>query len=213
MAEKGASGSSAGDWTAGIVAIIAAMLLGGAIPVGLYFGLYKPKVAEHVAAKEKMKTLQADMDLMVARSEKVRKLEEEGDAMAVRVTKIEERFAVSDPERLDVPDAWAAIQKLAEDNFLELLPERKSQLGARVVFKSNNRIEFENGLHATRLRIEAQAYFHDFARFVSKLEYMDKFIVVPETLICKGDTNGGVTHKFFLDIYVIERRDVNSIGR
>jgi hypothetical protein len=212
MADKGTS-SSGGDWTAGIVAIVAAMLLGSAIPVGLYFGLYKPKVAEHSAAKEKLNTLQTDMTAMVARSERVRKLEDEGEAMAARVTKDEARFAIADPEALDVLAAREAIQKLADDSFLELLPERKSQMGARIVFKSNNRIEFENGLRATRLKVEAQAYFHDFARFVSRLEHMEKFVVVPETLICKGDTNGGVTHKFFLDLYVIERRDVNSIGR
>jgi Tfp pilus assembly protein PilO len=212
MAEKGAS-SSGGDWTAGIVAIVAALLLGSAIPIGLYFGLYKPKVADRVAANKKLETLKIDMTAMVTRSDKVRKLETEGDEMAIRVAKIEEDFAVSDPERMDVPDAWAAIQKLAEDNFLELLPERKTQLGARVVFKANNRIEFENGLRATKLRIEAQAYFHDFARFVSKMEYLEKFVVVPEMLICKGDTNGGTTHMFVMEVYVVERRDVDRIGR
>jgi Tfp pilus assembly protein PilO len=212
MADKPAS-SSGGDWTAGIVAIAAALLLGSAIPIGLYFGLYKPKVAERTTANEKLNTLKTDMTVMVSRADKVRKLEDDGDTMAQRVLRDEEAFAVSDPERMDVPDAWAAVQKLAEDNYLDLLPERKTQLGARVVFKANNRVEFENGLRATKLRIEAQAYFHDFARFVSKMETLAKFVIVPEMLICKGDTNGGTTHMFVMEVYVIERRDVDRIGR
>jgi hypothetical protein len=210
MAEKGSMSS---DWTAGIVAIAAALLLGGAIPIGLYFGLYKPKVAEHATAKQKLSALQVDMTAMVARSEKVTKLEADGVALAKRVTEIESGFAVSDPERLDVPDAWAAIQKLADDNYLELRPERKAQLGARVVYKSGNRIQFQEGLYATKLTVEAQAFFHDFARFLSKLEHMQNYVVIPEALICKGDANGGTTHTFILDVYVVERRDVDLIGR
>lgn len=212
MADKGGASGNA-DWTAGIVAIVAALLLGSAIPIGLYFGLYKPKVAELAAANQKLNTLKADMTAMVVRSEKVTKLENDGDAMAKRVTELEAPFAVSDPERLDVPDAWAAIDKLANDHYLELRPERKTQLGARVVYKSNNRIQFQDGLFATKLTVEAQAFFHDFARFVSKLEYMQNYVVIPESLICKGDANGGTTHTFIMEIYVVERRDVDLIGR
>jgi hypothetical protein len=212
MAEKGAASSGA-DWTAGIVAIVAALLLGSAIPIGLYFGLYKPKVAELAAANQKLNTLKNDMTAMVARSEKVTGLEKDGEALAKRVTDIEAPFAVSDPERLDVPDAWAAIQKLADDHYLELRPERKNQLGARVVYRSDSRIQFQDGLYATRLTVETQAFFHDFARFLSKLEHMQNFVVIPETLICTGDANGGTTHTFILHIYVVERRDVDLIGR
>jgi hypothetical protein len=211
MAEKGSLGGA--DWTAGIVAIAAALLLGSAIPIGLYFGLYKPKVAELVTANQKLTQIKVDMNAMVARSEKVTKLETEGDAMAKRVTEIEAPFAVSDPERLDVPDAWAAIQKLADDHYLELRPERKTQLGARVVYKSGNRIQFQDGLYATKLTVEAQAFFHDFARFLSKLEHMQNFVVIPESMTCIGDANGGTTHTFVLEIYVVERRDVDLIGR
>jgi hypothetical protein len=63
------------------------------------------------------------------------------------------------------------------------------------------------------LTVEAQAFFHDFARFLSKLEHMQNYVVIPEALICKGDANGGTTHTFILDVYVVERRDVDLIGR
>lgn len=211
MADKGLG--SSGDWTAGIVAIVAALLLGSALPIGLYFGLYKPKVAERKAGEEKKKKLNADMEVMIARQEKVAELEAEGKEMAKRVKEIEKPFAVADTEKMDVPDVRAALLRLAEVHNLALLPERKGELGSEIVYTGKQRIAFEHGLMATKLVIEALAFYHDFGRFVTDMETMEKYVIIPETVVCMGNTNGGGRHLFRMGVYVIEKRDVESIGR
>ena len=219
MAEKGLS--SGGEWTAGIVAIVAALLLGGAVPVGLYVGLYKPKEEERLAAQQREAQLQVDWDLLIARQDRVRGLEEDAKDMAARLTEIEEPFAEADVERLDVPEVRARLLTLAEKHHLELLPERQQQLGSERVYIGNQRITFEHGLTATKLIIEAQAFYHDFGRFVTEMETLRdendaskaKFVIIPEKLICKGDPNGGRRHVFVLHVFVVEKRDISSIGQ
>lgn len=209
---KGA-GSSGGDWTAGIVAIVAALLLGSALPIGLYFGLYKPKEKERLDAEAKLAQLNTDMELMIARGERVRGLEEDGVKMAADIKELESPFAVGDPEKLDVPEVRATLLRLAENHKLELRPERQQQLGAEVVFAGGERIAFDKGLQATKLQIEARARFHDFGRFVTEMETLENYVIIPESLVCTGDANGGNDHTFIMVVYVVERRDVDAIGR
>ncbi|MEZ5992519.1 MAG: hypothetical protein R3E76_09210 [Planctomycetota bacterium] len=212
MAADSGTGSS-GDWTAGIVAIVAALLLGSAIPIGLYFGLYRPKVAERIAAQENKTKLDGEMNAMIARQEFVVKLETEADSVAERIEEIEKPFALADVEKMDVPEVHEALLRLAKLHNLGLLPERQQQLRAEIVFPAGQRIEFPHGLMATKLTIETHAYFHDFGRFLTAMETMEKFVIIPESLICTGDSNGGSRHMFRMNVFVIERRDVDAIGR
>lgn len=209
---KGA-GSSGGDWTAGIVAIVAALLLGSALPVGLYFGLFKPKEQERIDAQQKLEQVKVDYQMMLARADRVRGLEEDGVKMADDIKELESPFAVGDPEKLDVPEVRATLLRLAENHKLELRPERQAQLGAEVVFAGGERIAFEKGLQATKLQIEARARFHDFGRFITEMETLENYVIIPESLVCTGDANGGNDHTFIMVVYVIERRDVDAIGR
>lgn len=212
---------SGGEWTAGIIAIVAALLLGGALPVGLYMGLYKPKEAERIAAEQRLSQLDLDWDMLIARQQRVSALKEDGKMMEARLQNIEGPFAVPDVERLDVPEVRARLVTLAERHNLELLPERQQQLGSERVYTGNQRITFPQGLHATKLIIEAQAYYHDFGRFVTEMETLRdeedkeraKYVIIPEKLICKGDPNGGSRHVFVLHVFVVEKRDIDSIGR
>ncbi len=209
---KGA-GSSGGDWTAGIVAIVAALLLGSALPIGLYFGLFKPKEQERIDAQQKLEQVKVDYQMMLARADRVRGLEEDGVKMADDIKELESPFAVGDPEKLDVPEVRATLLRLAENHKLELRPERQAQLGAEVVFAGGERIAFEKGLQATKLQIEARARFHDFGRFITEMETLENYVIIPESLVCTGDANGGNDHTFIMVVYVIERRDVDAIGR
>lgn len=217
MADKG----GAGEWTAGIIAIVAALLLGGAVPVGVYFGLYKPKMQEREQAQQKLAALDVDMELALARQAKVKKLQDEAADMEERLIDAEKPFAVADVERMDVPEVRARLISLADAHKLELLPERQAQLGSERVFTGNQRITFPKGLTATKLIIEARAYFHDFGRFLTELETMRdekdrtqaRYIIIPEKLICKGDPNGGSRHVFVLHVFVVEKRDIAAIGR
>lgn len=209
---KGA-GSSGGDWTAGIVAIVAALLLGSALPIGLYFGLFKPKEQERIDAQQKLEQVKVDYQMMLARADRVRGLVEDGVKMADDIKELESPFAVGDPEKLDVPEVRATLLRLAENHKLELRPERQAQLGAEVVFAGGERIAFEKGLQATKLQIEARARFHDFGRFITEMETLENYVIIPESLVCTGDANGGNDHTFIMVVYVIERRDVDAIGR
>lgn len=213
--------SGAGEWTAGIIAIVAALLLGGAVPIGLYMGLYKPKEQDRITAEAKLAELDVDWELLVARQQRVKGLQDDADDMERRLEEIEEPFASADVERLDVPEVRARLLTLAEKHNLELLPERQQELGSERVYTGNQRITFQHGLNATKLIIEAQAYYHDFGRFVTEMETLrdeedkakTKYVIIPEKLICKGDPNGGSRHVFVLHVFVVEKRDIASIGR
>jgi hypothetical protein len=222
MAEK--LDSSGGDWTAGIVAIVAALLLGGGIPVALYFGLYKPKVQEREAAEVRFQQLENDKELLLARQERVRGLEEDADDMAGRIEKLETRFVKpdsTDTADLDLKIVRATLTELAEKHNLTLLRERQQQKKAVMVYPANTRVVFENGLAATGIIVEAQATYHDFGRFLAEVESLDgpeieainRAVVIPESLICKGDANRGIRHVFILTLYVVEQRNVDEIGQ
>ena len=219
MADKGTGGSS--DWTAGIIAIVAALLLGAALPIGVYLGLYVPKQKDRIAAEQRLSQLDVDYELLIQRQVRVKGLEDDADEMAARLTSIEEPFATPDVERMDVPEVRTHLLTLADKHNLELLPEREQQLGSERVFTGNQRITFEHGLSATKLIIEAQAYYHDFGRFVTEMETLkdetdetrSKYVIIPEKLICNGDPNGGSRHMFVLHVFVVEKREISLIGR
>lgn len=207
----GSGKSSGSEWTAGVIAIIAALLIGSAIPIGLYFGLYMPKYRDRMAAEEKKTELATSMTMMIARQERITNLEKDADTVAERIEQIEKPFAVPVIEDEDVPDARIALLQLASDHKLARLPER--QILDEIVTSGRYRIPFPNGLMATKLKIEALAYYHDFGRFVTAMETLERFVIIPESLICTGDSNQSNRHKFRMVVYVIERRDVDSIGR
>ncbi len=208
MADK-----ASGDWTAGVVAMIAALLIGGGIPVGLYLGLYAPKKQDRIDAEKKYKELTENEVLLFVQQAEVMKLKAEADEMAERVKEIEAPFAVGSEARMDVPKARDMLDRLAGTHNLKLLPIRRQQVGADVVFPGESQVTFEKGLVATKLIIEAQATFHDFGRFVTAMEMLPDLVVIPATLDCQGDSNGGREHLFVMHVYVVQKRNVEEIGR
>ncbi|MBK8206227.1 MAG: hypothetical protein IPK87_05435 [Planctomycetes bacterium] len=208
MADK-----ASGDWTAGIIAMFAALLIGGGIPVGLYLGLYAPKKQERIDAEKKYNELVSNEMVLLAQQADVMKLKAEADEMAERVKEIEAPFAVGSDARVDVPAARDALKLLAERHNLKLLPIRRQQAGAEVVFPGEAQVTFEKGLVATKLIIEAQATFHDFGRFVTEMEMLSNLVVIPATLDCQGDSNGGREHLFVMHVFVVQKRDVEVIGK
>lgn len=214
MAENLDSGS--GDWTAGIVAIVAALLLGGGVPVGLYFGLYEPKVKEREAAEAQLQSLQSDQDLLLARQERVRGIEEERDDMIERVAALEARFTM--PDATDTADQdlkviRGVLAELADQHHLSLMRGRAQNRELEIVKPAGQRVTFENGLSATGITIEAQATYHDFGRFMAAIEGLPDAVVIPAELICTGDASRGTQHAFILTVYVVEQRDIDAIGR
>jgi hypothetical protein len=219
MAEK--VGGSGNEWLPGIIAIVAAAFLGGAVPIGLYFGLYQPKVKERTAAEAEVQNLKVQEEALLARQTRVKGLEDDAVKMAERLVEIEEPFASPDVERLDVPEVRARLLRLAAKHKLAKLPEREQELGSAIVFEGKQRITFPKGLQATKLIIETQAFYHDFGRFLTEMETLrdetdpekPKYVIIPEKLICKGDPNGGSRHVFVLHVFVVEKRNIDAIGR
>lgn len=222
MADK--NQDSAGDWTAGIVAIIAALLLGGGVPIGLYFGLLVPKQKEvglwdeaaqqFTSGEEQRKVeLQSEHELRLQRKAKLAAKQMEAETIAAWITGLEEPFvAASDPGRMLLKDR---IGDLASEYKLEVSRARSNQMGATIVTLSRkeSNITFPKGLVAIRVNVEAQAKYHDFGKFVAALESLKELVIIPEKLVIEGDSGAGQFHEFRYSFFVLERRDVDSIGR
>lgn len=208
MADK-----ASGDWTAGIVAMVAAFLIGGGIPAGLYMGLYLPKKDERIASQKKLEEAKVQSQVLLAKQTDIKKLENEADEMAKRVEEIEAPFATGSSARMDVQAAREAISALADTHNLKLIPVRRQQPNAVIVYPGEVQVKFEYGLIATKLIIEAQATLHDFGRFVTAMEMEPSLVVLPSTLNCQGDSNGGREHIFVMHVFVVEKRDLATWGR
>lgn len=203
---KNAAGS---DWTAGIVAIVAALLLGGGIPVGLLYGLYFPKVKEREGEEARMKEQEQVSELLGVRLAKVEKLESEAKEMRERLIDIEKPFSAP-----NAPEVIEQIDRLAQSHNLGLIPERRQMLRARIVYAGaeSEAVSFAQGLNASCVWVDAFGTYHDFGRFLTALETMPGAVVICESLDCYGDQSGSTLHTFRLKLFVIERRDVDKVG-
>jgi Tfp pilus assembly protein PilO len=197
-----------GDWTAGIVAIFAALLLGGAIPIALYYTLYVPRVQARIAEEKRLEDQQATQAALVAREERVRKLEEDAAEMEKRLRQVEENFTA--PVDRDV--LISKITNFARDHNIRLPAEQANVLRAKIVYEGGQEITFAKGLKAVPIIINCQATFHDFCRFLTQIENMKDAVLIIESLDINGDQNGGNSHRFEVVLYSIERRDIAAVG-
>lgn len=205
--------TSSGDWTAGIIAIFAALLIGSGIPTAVYFGLYKPKQAERERAERDLAALREDEGRVMREQQEVNRLKGEMEAMATRLDELGAAFEPPTEGSLDVPEVRRRIAALAEEHGLRLQPRRAAQIGAQIVYFGDQEVRFEHGLRATLLTIEAEATYHDFGRFLADLESNPDLVLLPESLLCQGDNNGGRLHSFVMHVYVVLKRDVAQVGR
>ncbi|MBX3473644.1 MAG: hypothetical protein KF754_04615 [Planctomycetes bacterium] len=201
-------GGGGGDWTAGIVAIVAAVLLGGAIPIALYYALYVPQVQARVAEDKKLNELKATEEILVGRETRVRVLETEGAEMRERLAKLEEKFTAP----VDRADLINRISKIAADHNIRLRSEQSQMLRAKTVYDGAKELTFPQGLKAASILVDCQATYHDFGRFVAALESMPDAVLIIESLDIDGDQNGGYSHVFSMTIYSIERRNLDQVG-
>lgn len=209
MAEKKPQGIS-GDWTAGIMAIVAAVLLGGGVPIGLYMGLYTPKKQERIAAEGKLKQVETEMNIQVDRQKRVNDLTQDAAKVEEWVRELETPF--SDPSQLRV--VQENIRTLCGTHNLRVPQDRlQSETNPEAVRATGERIPFKDGLQASQLVIHVTGTYHDFARFFVKLESMTDALVIPEALIMLGDQSQGRKHVFLLSVFVVEKRDYATIGR
>jgi Tfp pilus assembly protein PilO len=210
--------SAKGDWTAGLLAIAAAVMIGGALPIGLWFGLYQPKLKERESLEIRHQELQTQFENLNRQMSVVTALEADGQTMAERLAVLEAPYHEAEQRRNDVPTARALLNALAEEHRLAP-PEEVARLGHEVVRPGSRRIRWRHGLSATQLMIHATGTFHDFARFVTDMENLgspeateSRVVVIPDLLICQGDSSAGVIHTFMMTIYVVESRNIDEIG-
>jgi Tfp pilus assembly protein PilO len=207
-----------GDWTAGMVAIAAAVLIGAGLTIGAYFGAYVPMKEQRQAADRKLSELVVDQAMVEMELERVRGMEADAKTMEERVAALEENFAVGKPADLDVPKVRDEIEDLCQAHNLDFLDAVRQQRDAQMVYKGEKRIEFQHGLAATLLMVDVKGTFHDFGRFLRDLEMLDTRkeggpVVIAESLSLIGDNNGKREHTFRLQAYVVEKRDLTTVGR
>jgi Tfp pilus assembly protein PilO len=201
-----------GDWTGGLLAILAATLIGVGVPGALYQALYKPKVAERKAEQRRLENLKTDDAITMQRELEVKGHEEEEKVMAERVAEMSKRYSEPVEDLWDVPALRRDLTQLAQDHGLQIV-EVFGQQRPEMITPSQSRVTFKYGLRATKLRLEALATFHDFARFLRTVEELANAVVIPERLQMVGDQTGGREHRFMLEFYALERRDVDTLGR
>jgi Tfp pilus assembly protein PilO len=207
-----------GDWTAGMVAIAAAVLIGAGLTIGAYFGASVPMKEQRQTADRKLSELMVDQAMVEMELERVRGMEADAKRMEERVAALEENFAVGKPADLDVPKVRDEIEDLCQAHNLDFLDVVRQQRDAQMVYKGEKRIEFQHGLAATLLMVDVKGTFHDFGRFLRDLEMLDTRkeggpVVIAESLSLIGDNNGKREHTFRLQAYVVEKRDLTTVGR
>lgn len=209
MAKEKSQGISA-DWTAGIIAIVAALLLGGGVPIGLYLGLYEPKKNERIAGEQKLVEVQSKMDLEVERQKRVNELTQDSAKVEEWVREIEAPFTDSSQLRV----VQEKLRTLCSDNNLRVPQDRlQFETNPEIVRATGERIPFKDGLQASQFLIHVTGTYHDFGRFFVQLEMLKDAVVIPEGLILLGDQSQGRKHVFLLTVYVVEKRDYAAIGR
>ncbi len=210
--------SGGGDWTAGIIAIVAALLIGVGLVVGAYFGAYKPRQAQRIAAEQRMEELRVDEATVTAAQNRVKGQQADADRMAERIAALEGDgksgpFSIADPVTQDVTQVSDDLRALCRTHNLNFTERAKQQTGAQMVYPVGKQIEFEHGLKATGLVVEVQGSFHDFARFLSEAEALESATIIADSVDCIGDSNAGNEHTFILQLYVIEKRNLETLGR
>jgi len=129
--------------------------------------------------------------------------------MRTRLAEVEKQFTAP----TEFSELVAHITKLAASNHLRLRADQAQMVRAKVVYDGNRRINFAKGLKASQILVEGQAWYHDLGRFVTELESLNTAVVLVESLEMRGDQNGGYSHNFKLSLYVIERRELDAVGK
>src|SRR5687767_5180623 len=125
------------EWGAGLLAIFATILIGAAIPVILFFLLYKPQVLRKDEQRARLTDLDGKLNLEIARGGSLGDLRKEGEEVAERMVELEKRFAGS--------DAQASVDKLLQllnANNLKRTPDAVVRREKDAIRKTDIKVEF-----------------------------------------------------------------------
>ncbi|KAA0217777.1 hypothetical protein EDM80_02795 [bacterium] len=199
---------SSGDWTAGLIAIFATLLLGGAAPIALFFLLYKPQTIKREEQVTREKNLKSELDIQLARQANLAGLQKEGEEVASKLGELEKQFADK-----TIQEAVKKIGAMLEANKLEMTPEAKLRRDTSAIRMSDTKDDFPGGLRALQISVTCYGRWKDLATFIASVESMKEFTVVFGDLRGEGDKNAGDKHTYNFDLWIMMRRDLDKIGR
>jgi hypothetical protein len=166
MMAKTGTGGAAGEWTAGLIAILATVLIGAAIPIALYFTLYVPRTEAHASVKQKLVTEEARELTLSIKAAKVAGLKKDADGLVARLASAEDKFT---PTEL-VAQVVKRLSNLAVEHKLGLRKEQQTLIGAKVVNESGAPVIMAGGLRGVQVAVVGQARYHDLCRFIAEVE-------------------------------------------
>ncbi|MCC6150338.1 MAG: hypothetical protein IT461_08830 [Planctomycetes bacterium] len=195
------------EWGAGLLAIAATLFIGAAIPVILFFVVYKPQVQRKEEQKVRTVQLGTQLDEQMARGGKLLELQGEGEEVAKSLTELETRFASS-----DVQNAIGRLLALLNASNLKRTPEAVVRREKDPIRRTDMKDEFPNGLQASMVTINCFGKWSDFVNFIAAAESEEKFTFVVGEFYAEGDRNGKEEHTFLVDIWIVQGRNIPAIG-
>ncbi|MCC6572649.1 MAG: hypothetical protein IT462_02555 [Planctomycetes bacterium] len=194
------------DWTAGIIAIGAALVLGAAAPIGIYFGLYMPQTKQL-----EMWTLNAQANEIKLHAEqekegRMQKMQGESDRVRGEIEKVEARFSAADENLIH------QIEGIAQRHKVELPQDKRNFKDVMLVKNMESPTFMPQKLRAEKIYIECSATYNDFGRFMAELENLPNATLIPGNFVAAGNSGAGKTHTFRVEFFVVQKRDLGSIG-
>ena len=195
------------EWGAGMLAIAATLFIGAAIPVILFFVVYKPQVQRKEEQKARMVQLDAQLNEQMVRGGDLLKLQGEGEDVAKSLTELEKRFSSS-----DVQSSIEKLLALLNANSLKRTPDAVVRREKDQIRRSDIKDEFPNGLHAAMVTVNCYGKWSDFVNFVATAESETSATFVVGEFYAEGDRNGKNDHTFLVDIWIVQGRNIPAIG-
>ena len=196
------------EWGAGILAISATVFIGAAIPVILYFVLYTPQVQRKNDQKARTVQMTDQLNKELQRGDDLAKLRTEGEEVAKALEESEKRFGPQDTQ-----SSVDTLLKMLTANNLRRTPEAVTRREKDPIRRTDIRAEFPGGLQAAMVTINCFGKWSDFVTFIAAAESHKEATFVVGEMIADGDRNGKEDHTFLVDIWIIQRRNVDAIGR
>ncbi len=195
------------EWGAGLLAIGATVLIGAAVPIILYFLLYKPQVLRKDAERNRLTQLGLQLDEQIARGTVLAELRAEGEEVATKMEELEKRFSTG-----EIDGSVDKLLELLNANNLKRTPEAVVRREKSPISKTDSKTEFPAGLSALMVKVVCFGKWKDFVTFIAAVEsHRDGTFVIGE-LVAEGDKNGKDDHTFSVEIWIVQGRNIAAIG-
>jgi hypothetical protein len=104
------------------------------------------------------------------------------------------------------------LTDLLNANKLKRTPEAVVRREKSAISKTDSKAEFPSGLQANLVRVICYGQWKDFVTFIAAIESNKDGTFVVGELVAEGDKNGKDDHTFSVDIWILQRRNIDAIG-